>query len=73
MVTDSQGTYSTHTQLLVCDLSDRRAEDMWALDTIGIHPQEAKESCLEHDPIYKELVSKLEYDPRTKKYTAPIL
>ena len=29
---------------------------MWALDTIGIHPQEAKESCLKHDPIYKEIV-----------------
>ena len=73
IVADTHRTYTTHTQLLVCDLSDRRAEDIWALDTVGIHPQETKVSCLEQDPIYKELISKLEYDHQIQRYTAPIL
>ena len=63
----------THTQLLVLDLGDQRAEQIWKLDTIGILPTETKVNCLDQNPIYQQLISELEYDKQSKRYKAPLL
>ena len=75
-ITDGAPPYDiqqAHTQLLVLDMGEQRAEQIWNLDTIGIQPTEAKNTCLDQDPVYQILIKELEYDSEIKKYKAPLL
>ena len=63
----------TPTQLLILDLGDQRAEQIWKLDQMGITPTESRDTCLTQDPVYQQLLGELEYNPEIKKYKAPLL